>query len=294
MTPGSWQPPCEPRVSRGEVSIQSELVLHLSLLGSELMISSDDYRWLELLAQLWEPFLTPETATGGDRIHISTGGGRWMVDFFGEWTNSATDPWLLAAAVRNAIVSRAEMRRQGGVPLHAGGVSRGDVLVLIAGPAGFGKTTLILELLQRGWTYFSDDLALIDTDSGLVQPFPKPLQIKGATAWDEHRILWAPPSWLPPPRGSYLIPPSAFPVAEAPLAAARLVFPVFRPGARTELRPLSAAESLARCLQNLRGEPQFVPLATATIRRLVAQAPAGELRHGAAPLAAQALQEWVL
>ncbi len=272
----------------------SELELHLSLLGSDLTITSDDHRWIDLLAQLWGPFLCPETDTRGDRIHIWTEGEQWKVDFFGEWTNFATDPWSLAAAVRNAIVQRAEKRRKGGIPLHAGGVSRGDELVLISGPAGFGKTTLIMELLKRGWDYFSDDLALIDPDSGLVQPFPKPLQIKGAAAWNEHRALWAPPSWLPPPRASYLIPPSAFSVAEAPLAAARLVFPVFRPGVRTELRPLGTAESLARCLQNLRGGPQAVPLATATIRRLVAQAPAGELRHSASPLAAQALQEWVL
>jgi hypothetical protein len=275
-------------------SITAGPTLRLRLLGSELTISSDDDRWIEFLAQLWGPFLCPETAVRGDCIHIWTEGERWMVNFFGEWTNHATDPWSLAAAVRNAIVQRAEKRRQGGVPLHAGGVSRGDTLVLIAGPAGFGKTTLILELLQSGWAYFSDDLALIEPASGLVQPFPKPLHIRGAAAWNEHRILWAPPSWLPPPRESYLIPPSAFPLAEAPLAAVRLVFPVFQAGARLELRPLSPAESFARCLQNLRGDPQVVPLATATIRRLVEQAPAAKVRHGSATMAAQALQEWVL
>ena len=273
---------------------QSELELHLSLLGSELTITSDDPRWIELLGQLWGPFLSRETDSRRDGIHIWTESGRWMIDFFGEWSNFATDPWSLAAAVRNAMVSRAEKRRQGGVFLHAGGVSRGDELALIAGPAGFGKTTLILELLQRGWTYFSDDLTMIETASGLMHPFPKPLHIKRAATWNEHKSSWAPPSWLPPPRESYLIPPSAFQVAEAPLPAARLVFPLFRPGARLELRPLSAAQSLAHCLQNLRVGSRVTAQTAASLRRLVAQAPAAELRHGGAPMAAQALQEWVL
>ena len=275
-------------------NIRAEPTLRLRLLGSELTISSDDDRWIEFLAQLWSPFLCPETTARDDCIHIWTEGERWMVNFFGEWTNHTTDPWSLAAAVRNAIVQHAEKRQQGMAVLHAGGVSKGDVLVLIGGPAGFGKTTLILELLRRGWTYFSDDLAMIEPASGLVHPFPKPLHVKGAATWSEHRGSWAPPGWLPLPRESFLIPPSAFRVAEAPLPAGRLVFPVFRPGARLELRQLSPAQSLARCLQNLRGESRVTLQTAATLRRLVAQAPATELQHNSASMAAQALQGWVL
>ena len=154
-------------------------------------------------------------------------------------------------------------------------------------------TSGFLELLHRG----VDLQRRPGNDRAHLRPlhpfFPNRFTSRGPT-WNEHRSSWVAPSWLPPPRKSFLVPPSAFPVAEAPQPATRLVFPVFRPGARLELRPLSPAESLARCLQNLRGEPQVTPQAAATLRRLVAQAPAAELRHSSASMAAQALKEWVL
>ena len=58
--------------------------------------------------------------------------------------------------------------------LHAGAVvdARGEAL-LIAGPSGFGKTSLTLELLCRGLGFLSDDYAPIDLLTGKVQPYPR-------------------------------------------------------------------------------------------------------------------------
>ncbi len=58
--------------------------------------------------------------------------------------------------------------------LHAGALidARGEAL-LIAGPSGFGKTSLTLELLCRGLGFLSDDYAPIDLTTGKVQPYPR-------------------------------------------------------------------------------------------------------------------------
>ena len=144
-----------------------------------------------------------------------------------------------------------------------------------------------------GWIYFSDDLGMIEPASGLVHPFPKPLHVKGPYL-ERAPILVGGAELASSAAEELPRPPSAFPIAEAPLPAARLVFPVFRPGGEAELRPRSAAQSLARCPQNVRGEARVTPQAAATLRRRVAQAPAAELRYSSASTAVQALQEWVL
>jgi len=59
--------------------------------------------------------------------------------------------------------------------LHAGVASQSGRTVMIAGPSGAGKTTLIIELLKKGFQYFSDDLCPVARKTGLVHPFPRSL-----------------------------------------------------------------------------------------------------------------------
>ena len=57
---------------------------------------------------------------------------------------------------------------------HAGVLldGRGEAL-LIAGPSGFGKTSLTLELLCNGLKFLSDDYAPIDLSTAKVRPYPR-------------------------------------------------------------------------------------------------------------------------
>jgi hypothetical protein len=53
--------------------------------------------------------------------------------------------------------------------LHAGAVDSAWGAVAIAAPTGMGKTTLVLELMQRGWRLLTDDvLVLAPTAEGVI------------------------------------------------------------------------------------------------------------------------------
>ena len=64
------------------------------------------------------------------------------------------------------------LARQDLVWIHAGVAAHEDRAYLFAGPSGQGKSTLVGALLDRGWTYFSDEIAAIDCGAGTVYPFP--------------------------------------------------------------------------------------------------------------------------
>jgi hypothetical protein len=61
--------------------------------------------------------------------------------------------------------------------LHAGVVGWRGRAILVPGRSFSGKTTLVLEMLRLGATYYSDEFAVVD-DSGQVHPFARPLGIR--------------------------------------------------------------------------------------------------------------------
>jgi len=62
--------------------------------------------------------------------------------------------------------------------IHAGVLARGNRAVVMPAPPGSGKSTLCAGLVSRGWRLLSDELTLIDTCTGLVQPLPRPINLK--------------------------------------------------------------------------------------------------------------------
>lgn len=61
--------------------------------------------------------------------------------------------------------------------VHAGVVALGERAIVLPAHTSQGKTTLVRELVLRGASYYSDDVALFDRD-GLVHPLPKPLSVR--------------------------------------------------------------------------------------------------------------------
>jgi energy-coupling factor transporter ATP-binding protein EcfA2 len=74
---------------------------------------------------------------------------------------------LYHAAIKHLVGARQDL-----LWLHAGVMARDGRAVLLCGPTGQGKSTLVAQLATRGWDYLSDEIAPIDAERGSVFPFP--------------------------------------------------------------------------------------------------------------------------
>ena len=64
-------------------------------------------------------------------------------------------------------------------PVHAGVVSWRSRAILLPGPSGAGKTALVSALVDRGATYYSDELAFVDA-RGWVHAYPRHMVVRDA------------------------------------------------------------------------------------------------------------------
>ena len=134
--------------------------------------------------------------------------------------------------------------------LHAAVIERGGRALVMPAPPGSGKSTLCAALINRGWRLFSDELALISPEDGLIYPLGRPISLK-------NRSLLVIRDFVP---GVVLSEPTydtakgtvahlRVPVDQVrdlsrPAPATWVVFPKYVPDAPAEFRPRSKADSM--------------------------------------------------
>ena len=64
--------------------------------------------------------------------------------------------------------------------LHAATVARGGKAIILTGESGSGKSTLSAVLMTEGWRFMGDEFALLDPETGMLHPFPRPVSLKNA------------------------------------------------------------------------------------------------------------------
>ncbi len=269
-------------------------MLALEVLGTPYLIQSDR-RWRDFLAQLWAPFVVPTSVEGPVDARICDEESGWSLVFSEGWGVEDDDPWNLANELRNVLFAEVLKANAGKVvALHAAVVERDGAGLLLAGTSGSGKTTLTLELVGRGWTYHSDDLAPIYIDSGMVASFPKPLHVKDLTRWELYSKRWTPPPWVPAPRHSFLVPALAFEPAMNPTVAPRhLLFPRYDPRETARLERFSPACAVAWGAPNLMSSLRLGSGGLDVVMRLCKQANAAEVVYGSAAEGADLIEQWV-
>lgn len=134
---------------------------------------------------------------------------------------------------------------------HAAVLARQGQALLLAAPSGSGKSTLAAALAASGWTYLSDELAVVDPATLCVAPFALPIGLKDKSMAALNAFI---PGVADRPRHirmdgvgvRYLTPPAAAHASRLPVAV--LVCPRYDAGEATAmaaLKPLDALQGLA-------------------------------------------------
>jgi hypothetical protein len=72
---------------------------------------------------------------------------------------------------------RAIASTRNSILLHAGAVERDGRVVVVAGFSGRGKSTLTAALVRAGFSYVTDEMVIIEPQTGWVRPYSKPLDL---------------------------------------------------------------------------------------------------------------------
>lgn len=64
------------------------------------------------------------------------------------------------------------------ITVHSAVLERAGRVLIMPAPPGSGKSTLCAALLLNGWRLMSDEMALINPETGLVLPAPRPVSLK--------------------------------------------------------------------------------------------------------------------
>ena len=140
------------------------------------------------------------------------------------------------------------------VMLHAGAVARDGIVYVFPAHTESGKTTLTAGLVRAGFDYVSDEAVAIGWESGIVEPYPKPLSIDEGS---QHLFAELRPARAPGDDGStsgqWQVPIAAFggPARVAPPARIGVIaFPAYATDASTELVPMTRADALVELARN--------------------------------------------
>ena len=179
--------------------------------------------------------------------------------------------------------------------LHAATVERQGRAVVITGESGAGKSTLSALLGERGWRLMGDEFALLDCESGLLQPFPRAVSLKNGSIAVMEKVAGAHrfgPILEGTPKGTIRhLKPRADAVARMtePARPALVLFPRF--GAERAVRAVGAAEVFVRLTQ---ASTNYVSLGSRgfdALSALVANSPALAIDYPDAETALSLVEE---
>jgi HprK-related kinase A len=155
--------------------------------------------------------------------------------------------------------------------LHAASVERDGKCLILTGESGSGKSTLSVLLGESGWRFMGDEFALIEPETGLAWPFPRPASLKNESiAVVEARVparrMGPVLDGTPKGRIRHVVPGrDALAAMDTPAQPLAIVFPRF--GLARAVRSVLPSEAFVRLTQastnyvNL-GERGFTALTT--------------------------------
>jgi hypothetical protein len=170
-------------------------------------------------------------------------------------------------------VNRAAVEHGNGrLLLHAAAAERDGRVLLLAGPAGAGKSTLVAALVATGLRYVTDEVVAIHGKTGVIEPYPKPIGL-------HRRVITSGSVLADPLHGALreegdelLVPPHSIRAnAVAPTGGLvhLVLFPRYVPGAPTVMVPTPRSQALVAIVEQAFNFRELSPGALDLLARVV-------------------------
>jgi hypothetical protein len=224
--------------------------------------------------------------SGAPRVRVEEGaGGRLRLTSGEAFVYETADEGDLLCSLELQLESEKERLLVGRTVFHAAVVTSESGALAVFGRTMAGKTTLVTALVELGFSYVTDDSAIVNED-GTISPYPRPLNLRsgasallGTLGGRFERVDYT------VERGSrveYLVPTAAA-TASGPCRPSLVAF-LERDRSELAIASISAAEATARILEHtLRADPPSESLRRG--RRLVESAPSRAVIRGGDPRA---------
>lgn len=140
--------------------------------------------------------------------------------------------------------------------IHAAVLERNGHAVIMPAPPGSGKSTLCAILVDAGWRLLSDELALVDLETGMLSPAPRPISLKNQSIEVVRQRV--PAAIMSPPvhdtiKGTvahWKAPADSVARAGEPALPAWVIYPRYEAGAALALERLPKARSMIALAEN--------------------------------------------
>ncbi|WP_439115357.1 HprK-related kinase A [Hydrogenophaga sp.] len=140
--------------------------------------------------------------------------------------------------------------------IHSAVLEKGGHALMLPAPPGSGKSTLCAALMLQGWRLLSDEMALLDPQTGQLVPAPRPVSLKNQSI---DVIRQRAPSAVMGPvardtmKGTVAhlqVTASSLARADVPALPAWVVFPKYQKAAPLRLEPRPKAGALVELASN--------------------------------------------
>ncbi|GJG86403.1 hypothetical protein tb265_15840 [Gemmatimonadetes bacterium T265] len=256
--------------------------LYLDFDGRQLRVRTDVPEVHDHIARVHAPMLVPEvTRLVGDLLVDAVPGGHRMRGASELTLQGRADDLFIhikADIIYQMITSRPDL-----LWLHAGAVEKDGVAVVVSGPPGRGKSTLVTLLARAGWRLMSDDVLALDMCADVVVPFP---QLPNPRVFPGREVTGD--DFYALQRELAVMPAEAFHRERTRLGA--VIFPCFQPGAEPDLVRRRPGEGALDMLRNCVNVADHKAAAVARAAGLARVVPMYSLTYGVAASAVDQIQ----
>jgi hypothetical protein len=219
--------------------------VYIEFAGRQVAVSSDTAAVLSWCATRFRFMLARQRVNPIVHLRVERRAGRYLLLLWpdvriAEGPLSHTLQCLRHEVVLHLMRARAEL-----LWLHsAAAASRGSAVV-ICGPRGSGKSTIVMNLCLAGWSYLSDDVLPVERSLGTAVPFPLTPTVRESVRCNVslNSVLHLP---------KVVVAPAPELLSPVPVHIGAIVLPAYQPGCHTELLPCSpgaaALELIQACL----------------------------------------------